>query len=188
MKKRSIFIVCFSAVFLFSGIQEAQCARPSRSKPPIQQPTPPDLTVTVKFGDVISFKNSKGFMCYSPRPIFTIKNTGQATAKGFYYVIEWKNNPSHVWQMYSGGSNNSLVGGATKTIDYSNSPLADQWWCVNETNWKPGWRIKADTKNAVTESNEGNNVAEKIFVPLSISPTAPPRAIQRDYQKIPTPR
>jgi hypothetical protein len=159
----------------------------ARSRPSSQKPTPADLVVTVKFAQVVNYKNSSGIQCYSPRPIFTIKNTGQTTAKGFDYVIEWKLNPNHVWQMYTGGQNITLAGGATKTID-GNNPVWDQPWCVNETNWKPGWRIKADTKNVVTESNENNNVAEKIYTPLAIPQTVPPRTMKKRYQKTPIPR
>jgi len=187
MKRVSLFIVCFTIIFIFAGMPEAMSASRARSRPPSQKPTPADLVVTVKFADVVSYKNSKGVMCYSPRPVFTIKNTGQTKATGFEYLIYWKLNPTHTWQMNTGAQNQSLGPGATKTID-GNNPIWDQYWCVNETNWKPGWRIRVDTKNAVAESNENNNVAEKIYTHKVMLQTAPPRTMKKDYQKIPIPR
>ena len=187
MKRSILLILLLGVVFIFAGIQGAMGASRMTTKPLVQKPTPPDLTVTVNFSDVVSYKNSKGIWCYSPRPIFTIKNTGQTAAKNFDYKIYWKLNPTHTWQMNTGGQITSLPGGATKTID-GNNPIWDQYWCVNETNWKAGWRIIVDTQNVVAESNENNNQAEKSYTHKTMTPQAPPKAINKKYQRIPTPR
>lgn len=186
MRKSNKLILFLAVVFLFAEVQEAESARPMMSKPPMVKPTPPDLVVTVDFVKVMSWKNSKGIQCYSPRPIFTIKNTGGSTAQSFDYEIYWKLNPTHTWQMNTGNQNVKLLPGATMTID-GNNPIWDQPWCVNEDDWRPGWRIKVDIHNDVAESNEGNNMAEKIYNPVKLD-YVPPRTIQKDFQKIPTPR
>ena len=188
MKRVSLFIVCFIVIFIFTGMQEAMSASRARSRPPIQKPAPADLVVTVKIAELKSYKNSKGVQCYSPFPIFTITNRGGTKAYGFKYVIDWKLNPTNTWEICSGGQNQSLGPGATKTIDFTNNPIWTQSWCANKPNHKPGWRITVDTKNVVKESNEGNNVAEIIFTPINMPQTAPPRTMKKDYQKIPIPR
>lgn len=186
MNRAALIILCLGLIFFFA---EDMSGAADMKKPKLssQMPTPPELSATVVFAQVVSFKNSSGTQCYSPRPVFTITNTGQSTASNFDYVIDWKLNPTHTWQLFSGGQNLSLGPGSIKSID-GNNPVWDQPWCVDQTDWKPGWRIRVDTNNTVTESNEGNNIAEKIFTPLTIPDMKVPRAIQKDIRKIPSPR
>ena len=193
MKRSILLILCLGFVVFFGGIREGKCATQMMSKPPVQKPpsvdltASVDLTVMVKWASVKS-SNTKGIMCYSPYPIFTIKNTGQTAAKNFDYEIDWKiGNPNHNWNMVKRVENITLLPGSTKTIDFNNNPIYDQWWCVDDTDWKAGWRIRVDTKKEVTESNERNNSAHKIFTP-PISKTAPRRRMKRDIQRTPTPR
>ncbi|MFH1155686.1 MAG: CARDB domain-containing protein [Pseudomonadota bacterium] len=142
---------------------------------------PPDIAVTVQFVHVESWTKEDGTRCYSPRPSFTITNMGQSNANNFNYVIEWKLGPGHSWQVYTSSNPTiSLGAGATQIID-GNQPTWEQPWCTNEPGWRPGWRIRADTNNAITESNENNNVAEKIFESYMIKPEIPkliPKGIQ----------
>jgi len=187
MKKSVLLILCIGVLFLFVGIQEAESARPMKSKPPITQATPaktaPDLTVTVVFAHIETWSSESCSKYYSPRPLFTIKNNGGSTAYNFKYTIEWKLGPNHTWQIYTLDQNVTLAGGATKTID-GNQPTWEQPWCVDDPSWKPGWRITVDTENTVSESNENNNVAEKIFTPMTIPNFQPPKAIQKELQPV----
>lgn len=187
MKRSIMLILCLAVVFLFTGMQEVECASKMKTKVPVTQATPPktppDLTVTVAFAHIETWSSEKCSKYYSPRPIFTIKNNGGSTAYNFKYTIEWKLNPTHTWSMYSGNTIQSLGPGATKTIDF-NSPIAEQPWCVDDPTWKPGWRITADTENTVSESNENNNVAEKIFTLNYMPNYQPPKTIQKDLKPV----
>ena len=184
MKKAGSIILCLGVLFLLAGTHQGFAALKVSKPPPVLKPSPPDLSVTVAFAQVVSFTKQSGIQCYSPRPTFKIRNTGQSTATGFDYVIDWKLNPAHVWQMYTGKQNLSLRPGGSMVID-GNNAMWEQGWCVNETDWKPGWRITVDTTNAVAESNENNNRAEKILDPLTLPKQAPPKAIKRNLQRIP---
>lgn len=184
MKKVISIILGLVVFFLVPGVHQGFAVVKTTKPVPVVKPTPPDLNAAVTFAQVVSFKNANGIQCYSPRPTFTIRNTGLSTATGFDYVIDWKLNPAHVWQMYTGKQNLSLRPGGSIVID-GNNAMWEQGWCVNETDWKPGWRITVDTANVVEESNEGNNSAEKILNPLTLPKVPPPKILKRNFQKIP---
>ena len=187
MKKAGFIIFCISAIlFLSAGWQNANSGSRQTVSPSYVQPTPPDLTATVQFADIAERTNTKGAKCYSPRPVFTITKRGQSTASNFEYLIDWNNTPGHTWQMCTGMQNQNLPGGKTMTIDH-NSPVMDNWWCEGDGSWQPGFRIRVDTKNAVSESNEGNNTAEKFYTP-PIPKVEPQKTIEKDYQKAPVPK
>ena len=188
MKRISMFLCMAAIFFLFTGVQESHAVSKDQVALPAVKPGPPDLTATVAFADVVEYKNPKGVYCYSPRPRFTITNKGQSMASNFKYVIEWKNNPSHIWQVYTGSNPTISLGpGKTKTID-GNNAVWDQYWCVDEPDWKAGWRIQVDTTNVVEESNENNNVATKIYTHMTMPKSEPPKAIKKDYLKAPDPQ
>ena len=191
MKKSGLLILGISSVLLISGgwqnafssnLQTVSPSYDQQSRPT----TPPDLTTSVKFADIAERTNSNGDKCYSPRPFFIITNKGQSTASNFEYIIEWNNTPGHTWQICASKQNQNLPGGKTMTIDH-NSPIMDNWWCEGDGNWKPGFRIRVDTKNVVSENNEGNNAAEKSYTPPTPK-MSPQKSIKKDYQKKSVPK
>ncbi len=184
MKKAGSVILFFGVLFILAGTQQGFAALKVTKPPPVVKPSPPDLSVTVAFAQVVSLSKQSGITCYSPRPTFTIMNKGLSAATGFDYVIDWKLNPAHIWQMFTSRQNLSLRADGSMVIN-GNDAGWEQGWCVNETDWKPGWRITVDTVNAVEESNEGNNSAEKILDPMTLPMQTPPKTIRRDLQKIP---
>jgi hypothetical protein len=166
MKKINMILCIVSLFFLFSGINEGLAVMQKPVNTSDVKPALPDLAVSVIFVHVESYIRPDGTQCFSPRPRFTIINKGQSTANNFDYIIEWKLGPGHTWQVYTSSNPTiSLMSGAIKTID-GNDAAWDQPWCTNQTDWKPGWRISVDTKKVIAESNENNNVAEKIYEPL----------------------
>ncbi len=190
MKKTSILLCVVLTFVFFAGIPEVlavmkEAAPASALNPGASvQPGPPDLAVTVKIVHVESWTKDDGTKCYSPRPYFTITNKGQSAANNFDYIIEWKLGPGHTWQVYTSSNPTiSLKPGETKTID-GNQPSWEQPWC-GDPDWKPGWRISADTKKTVAESNETNNVAEKFFEPSIMIKRETPKAIKKEIQPAP---
>lgn len=206
--KKTIILACVAAFFLFSiGIQEGMAVMiQAPAVSPIKQQTPavstvkqkehvaspvrqekPDLTVKVKFVHTETWTREDGTKCYSPRPEFTITNRGQKDAKNFDYLIEWKLGPNNTWSVYTSSNASvplSLAPGANQIIN-GNQPTWDQPWCTDKPDWIPGWRISVDTKNVVAESNENNNVAEKMFEPsLMIKPEVP-KVIQKEIGPAP---
>lgn len=164
--KRAINMVVFMALIGFcTNLWGAQYG----SKPSVNVSPPPDLTVTAKIIKVEKFKNSKGIQCYGIRPYFTITNNGGSVARNFRYEIEWNYNPTHTWQIYTVQNNVFLGPGNTITIDGS-GPVWNLPWCADEHDWTPGWRIRVDTGNVVSESNEQNNSAVIHFYMLKGKP------------------
>lgn len=189
--KKIIMLLCVVASFLFfDGIQTSyavlkQAPPVSAVKPEaIAKQPPPDLAVSVKFVHIETWARDDGTKCYSPRPEFTITNRGQSDADNFDYIIEWKLGPGHTWQIYTSSNPTiSLKAGAKHTINGNNGAW-EQPWCTNQNDWRPGWRISVDTKNTVAESNETNNVAEKMFESYMIKPEVP-KAIPKEIPKAP---
>jgi len=164
MKKINIFLCIATILFVFTGVQKSQAD--TKLVPNRSYVKKPDLTVSITINST-PFKNREGIQCYWVRPIFTITNIGQSTARNFECFI-WHKYQSNTWMEGNGaGPYQSLAPGKTITID---NPILVLGWCVNEKDWSPAYRIKVDTKNTVNESNEKNNVAEKTF--LSIHKTS----------------
>jgi len=196
--KKTIMLFCIASISLFFiGIQEsvavmkqtpaASTVKQTEHMAPPVKSGKPDLVVTVKFVHIETWTREDGSKCYSPRPEFTIKNRGQSDANNFDYKIEWKLGPGNTWQVYSTSNPSvplSLEPGATETIN-GNQPTWDQPWCTDKPDWLPGWRISVDTTGAVAESNENNNVAEKMFEPSAMIRQEPPKAIQNEIQPAP---
>ena len=196
MRKISMLLCIVLTMFVVSDAQKSHAASkeqpdvqksPAVSKEqadlPVFKPGLPDLTCTVKFVHIKENKNSNGVSCYSPNPSFTITNKGKSEAKDFVYTIEWKLGPGHTWQVYTCSNPTISLGpGETKPIDGS-GPAWDQFWCTDQPDWKPGWRIKVDTTNVVEESSETNNMAMEVYTPIAMPMSDPPRAIQKGIQK-----
>jgi hypothetical protein len=161
MKKIYILLCVAAILFIFTGVQKSQAEM--KIKPTRTYIKKPDLVAVITFVDVKTYKNSAGIQCYEFRPIFTITNKGQSTARNFEYSMEYTYK-SNTWMVGTPGRHfERLAAGKTITID---NPIDARRWCVNETNWRPAFRIKVDTKNAVAESDEKNNVAEKTFLSI----------------------
>ena len=187
MRKTCMLLGVLLMMFVVSGVQKSHAAREQASLP-AAKPLPPDLTCTVKFVHIEEYKNANGVSCYSPRPYFTITNKGKSEAKDFVYIIEWNAGPGHTWQTYTlSNPTISLKPGATVPIN-GGGPSWDHFWCADEPDWKPGWRIRVDTTNVVQESNENNNMATEFYTPTLIPKMKPPRAINKGIQNPVTPQ
>jgi hypothetical protein len=142
---------------------------PSRGQPGSSQPIQPgqspqylpDLTASItlkaeyprKVGDVT---------CYSIRPIYTITNQGKKVSQSCWWAAARSEGVTpNVWQWYYGSMIPKLGAGRSFTVDMGYTLP----WCPNDPN-PPGYRVKVDIYNSVTESNENNNTVEKRYHPL----------------------
>ncbi|HQP25086.1 MAG TPA: hypothetical protein PLP16_07965 [Smithellaceae bacterium] len=185
MKKINVFLFIVLLFFLSAGINEGLAVMQEQAPASDIKAPLPDLAVSVMFVHIESYTRPDGTQCFSPRPRFNIVNKGQSAANNFDYIIEWKLGPGHTWQVYTSSNPTiSLMPRTSKTIDGNNAAW-DQPWCTNQTDWKPGWRISVDNKKVIAESNENNNVAEKIYEPLIKPKINPVRDVKIDKHPIP---
>jgi hypothetical protein len=201
--KKTVMLLCVAAIcFLFIGIQNSYAglkeARPDPAVEPAAAPKIglPDLTVSsVRFARVIPYTRD-GIQCYALRPGYTITNIGHSDANNFdCKLYEFT---GVTWKHLAGDQNLSLKPGQSITIDQDSAAI-QQLWCTDLT-WQPGWRVVVDENNTVAESNENNNMAEKMFEIRMIDkpdipkPTQPmikpdiPKATQKEIQPAPMPK
>ena len=163
MKKKSGqiirgIIVAMGIVFLASLAAEAGPPQPG----PVVKTLKPDLTVKLWL-KVKKYTNDKGVTCYSTTPVYTVTNRGQAPAKNFGIKEAWMlqvQHPGRPWQTCGFYDRRSLGPGKSLTMDLG--PVAQVCWCADKTG-KIGFRVIADYKNNVAESNEHNNIATVYF-------------------------
>jgi len=146
---------------LFLGIQGGLSDQSKRIEP-IRKIDLPDLTATIEFVKVKTFKNSKNITCYTITPKFIIKNIGKTAAKDFDVRIEWYTPPHFTWQIFSVLKDQNL--GAGQSYSTCGSAYCNVSWCINEEK-KVKWRVTVDYEKEVGESNETNNEVEKTFYP-----------------------
>jgi hypothetical protein len=128
-------------------------------KPPQEVPQKPDLQANIKL-ETKKYTNTKGVVCYSLQPIYTVTNKGMSTAKKFRVKLAWKwpNKPN--WQDCSFSPNNTLS--PTKSRTWGPSAAEEIHWCQGDKK-KAGFRVTADDQDVVTEKKEDNNTATVMF-------------------------
>ncbi len=156
MKKRARIILVIG-VGLGAGLLAALPVRAGGPVPGAHKRMP-DLTVELTL-KTTKYTNPHGIICYSTTPVFTVTNKGRAAAKNFRIREEWMPQ-GKPWQLF--GYSGSMFLGPHRNITEDLGPVAENVWCADKQG-KVGFRVIVDDRYEVAESNEGNNVATKIF-------------------------
>lgn len=152
------------AIMLFFAFGTITSHAGTVQKPPKDVAMLPDLTVKLKL-KTKKHTNSKGVICYSLQPIYTVTNNGMLSAKNFRVKLEWKWPKKTNWEACSFLPNNSLGPGKSRT--WGPTAVEEIHWCVGDTG-KAGFRVTADDQNKVAEKKENNNTATKLFPTWSV--------------------
>jgi len=166
----SLFIVCLIGLSVQAAPPKPSAGQPA-PPPPVGKP---DLVVdlslvTEKYTD----PNAGGITCYNVTPQYTVTNKGQGVAAGFRTMLECKPSPGQDWQVWAYHPNNRLNPGQSFTV--GPKPTARTKWCEGYGFNAVGFRVTADDEKSVTESNEDNNTATKLFpsigqIPAGLQP------------------
>jgi hypothetical protein len=167
----SMLIVC-----LIGFSVQAAPPKPSAGQLTPAQPAPhppvgkPDLVVdlslvTEKYTD----PNAGGITCYNVTPQYTITNRGQGVAADFRTKMECKPGPGQDWQVWADHPPKRLNPGESFT--QGPVPTARTKWCEGYGSKSVGFRVTADHGGSVTESNEDNNRATKLFPSIGQLPS-----------------
>lgn len=137
----------------------------------------PDLVVdlslvTEKYDD----PGAPGLTCYNVTPRYTVTNKGRAPAAGFSIVMEWKPGPGTGWQIW--GTLPTMTLNPGQSYIQEPNPAARTKWCEGYGYKAVGFRVTADNGKIITESNEENNTAERLFPSMPV-PGLKPELIEK---------
>ena len=157
MKKIYILLCIAAILFIFTNVQKSQAE--IELKPTRSYVKRADLVAGITFK--YQKKDVESTQCYTLAPNITIINIGQSTACNFTCVVSYKYK-SDTWKPVHISFYKTLLAGEAKKIIIPH----EMYWCPNGRYPRPSVRVKVDTKNAVAESDENNNVAEKTFLSI----------------------
>jgi len=146
-------ILCLSAWPLSAAPPTPQS---STTRPQIQFP---DLKASIRLSASQYVDNGK--VCYNVIPSWTITNQGPGKAPASEALLEWKTGGgANNWEVHSMSSTGALnPGGSTSMTGGATHRLR---WCEGDAN-PVGFRITADHKGQVKETDERNNRAAAMY-------------------------